>query len=851
MNSHPQKKRIVVLIAATGCLAAMTNALSAESVAAVDEQRVQFDPIFLADHSVDVGRFERPNAVLPGTYAVDLVVNNQPIARREVRFVADASNQRAHPCLTLSLLQAAGVDTHQLGLPATDAQDAQTQAEECIDLTRHIADAAVHYDAGEQQLTLSIPQAALRHTARGEVDPSLWSDGIRASLLRYDANVYRTTGGNSNDTTGYVGLVMGSNVGGWRLRHRASVNYREQISTHFDAIETYAQHDLTTWKSTLTLGDSYTNGSVFDSFQVRGVQLASDDRMYPNSLRGYAPVVRGVARTNAKVEVRQNGYAIYQTTVAPGAFTINDLNPTGYGGDLEVVITEADGSKQTYSMPYASVPQLLRAGRDRYSLVLGQYRSYHLSGNPPTVGQLVYQRGISNLLTGYTGAIGTDGYGAALVGAALNTNWGAFALDVTGARTSLPQGTSHTGESWRLSYAKILPQTDTSLTLAAYRYSTSGYYSLSDAMQARTGDETSIWNDDYRMRDRAQININQRIADYGSLYLMGSTTRYWTRSDRDTQYQLGYSGGTRWGSYTVSLQRTRDSYGEQNNQLYVSVSIPLGGGRSDRHPLFSSLNTSLTQDTHGGTSLQTNASGTTGVNNAWSYGMNVGYSSHNDNAVSLGGNGSYNGGKGSVNASASTSGNSSQFSLGASGSMLIHSEGITFGQAMDADSAIGLIKADGAAGAAVTNAAGVVLDQHGYAVVPYLTPYQANRLELDPQGVSDDVELESTSQDVVPRAGAVVKATFATQRGAPVILQVRKADGQVAPMGADVLDAQQRQVGVVGQGGMAFVRGVPDQGTLTVRWASAADAQCLFPYQRTSGNTGNAMACVNTPESTP
>ncbi|KYF17681.1 hypothetical protein AIZ04_25550, partial [Salmonella enterica subsp. enterica serovar Typhimurium] len=78
------------------------------------------------------------------------------------------------------------------------------------------------------------------------------------------------------------------------------------------------------------------SGELFDSTQFRGVQLASDDRMLPDSERGFAPVVRGVANSNAKVRISQNGLTIYETTVAPGAFEIDDLYPTGYGGDLIV-----------------------------------------------------------------------------------------------------------------------------------------------------------------------------------------------------------------------------------------------------------------------------------------------------------------------------------------------------------------------------------------------------------------------------------------------------------------------------------------------------------------------------------
>ncbi len=87
--------------------------------------------------------------------------------------------------------------------------------------------------------------------------------------------------------------------------------------------------------------------TIFDSVPFRGAQLASDDDMLPDSLRGYAPVIRGIARTNAQVIVKQNGYTIYQSYVSPGAFEIADMYPTGSSGDFDVTIKEADGSEQT------------------------------------------------------------------------------------------------------------------------------------------------------------------------------------------------------------------------------------------------------------------------------------------------------------------------------------------------------------------------------------------------------------------------------------------------------------------------------------------------------------------------
>lgn len=60
----------------------------------------------------------------------------------------------------------------------------------------------------------------------------------------------------------------------------------------------------------------------FDSVSFRGVQLASDDNMLPDSLKGFAPVVRGIAKSNAQITIKQNGYTIYQTYVSPGALKL-------------------------------------------------------------------------------------------------------------------------------------------------------------------------------------------------------------------------------------------------------------------------------------------------------------------------------------------------------------------------------------------------------------------------------------------------------------------------------------------------------------------------------------------------
>ncbi|EOX3204561.1 fimbria/pilus outer membrane usher protein, partial [Shigella flexneri] len=121
-------------------------------------------------------------------------------------------------------------------------------------------------------------------------------------------------------------------------------------------IITWIERDIIPLRSRLTLGDGYTQGDIFDGINFRGAQLASDDNMLPDSQRGFAPVIHGIAHGTAQVTIKQNGYGIYNSTVPPGPFTINDIYAAGNSGDLQVTIKEADGSTQIFTVPYSSVP---------------------------------------------------------------------------------------------------------------------------------------------------------------------------------------------------------------------------------------------------------------------------------------------------------------------------------------------------------------------------------------------------------------------------------------------------------------------------------------------------------------
>lgn len=263
-----------------------------------------------------------------------------------------------------------------VNVSAFPAFQALHEGETFTRIEKFIPDASSRFSFANQRLTLSIPQAAMNVQSRGYVDPSRWDDGVPAAFVDYyfsGAQIKNADEGESSRSN-YLNLRSGLNLGAWRLRNISSMQYDQQ-RRHWDTQSTWLQRDVRSLKSLLRIGDTYTTGDVFDSIQFRGVQLMSDDEMLPDSQRGFAPTIRGVAHSNAKVTVSQHGYVIYETFVSPGAFAISDLYPTSQSGDLEVKVTESNGAVRTFTQPYSAVPYMLREGRGKFSLSAGRYHS--------------------------------------------------------------------------------------------------------------------------------------------------------------------------------------------------------------------------------------------------------------------------------------------------------------------------------------------------------------------------------------------------------------------------------------------------------------------------------------------
>ncbi|WP_202300962.1 fimbria/pilus outer membrane usher protein [Dryocola clanedunensis] len=797
-----------------------TNAHAAETLPPQElAKNVEFSSSFLQledQSAVDLSRYANGANITPGTYSSAVYVNGDPVGNMDVT-LRERKDKTIYPCMTDTLLRQIPFRYDHLPAHFFD------KVGECGDLQQLLPEAIVQYDSNELRLNIQLPQLYVSDSARGSVSPELWDSGIPAAILGYNLNGYQSTSHGVENKSLYAGINAGLNVGAWYFRHNGSYNWDQNGRKKYESINTYMQRDIPALRARALIGQANTRGDVFDTLPFTGVKLATDERMLPESQRGYAPEIRGIARTNAKITVRQSGQVIYQTTVAPGAFLIDDLYPTGYGGDLSVTVEEADGTRQAFTVPYASVVEQLRPGSTRYEIVGGDLRNDYITDHI-ALYQGTVRHGITNNVTGYGGLQVSQNYYALLGGAALGTGIGAFSFDVTQARMHL-RGTDEVaspGQSYRLSYSETL--NNTNLSVAAYRFSSSGFMDFLTAQQTLNAVKHGYGEDSIsRSRNRFSLTASQGLADtWGQIYASGSVQDYWNKGGSDKQYQVGYNNSYGSVSYGISAGRTYSISGTEDTYL-LTMSMPLGRSDSSYRPQLSMM---LNHDSNGRTGEQATLSGTGGDEHQFSYSataMNTNQGVGTSGAL----NAQYRAPFTNLSAGWSGGRNYHSESLGANGTIVAHSGGVTLSP-YNSDT-FALIEAKGAAGATVSGYPGVHIDHFGYALVPYLDPYQMNNITLDPKGASEDVEMASTEKKVAPYYGAVVKVKYGTKSGTPILVNAT-VNGDPVPFGAEVLDAEGRSVGTAGQGGQIYARVEKDQGALTVRWGKNSAQTCKIRY---------------------
>lgn len=811
-----QKGMIIKMDFKTTSLIALLIYLVNYSANAQPSSFADFDPMFVQgggdQDKIDVSQYRYGNPINAGTYDLDVYVNDQYRGNIPLKFIGNNGKNDINKQLCVS--------TSLLSLFDLKKVFHEVTGRDCQQLSHFLPQASVRLDFSVLRLNVTIPQALVNARPEDYVSPDIWQAGTTAAFLSYDFNNYQYRYNNTEQSSNNLQLNGGINIAGWALRHDGSFFATTGTQSRYSAQRTYLQRDIVNLKARITLGDFVTNNTVMDSLSLRGVQIASDSQMLPQSERGFAPEVRGVANSNARIQIRQADNLIYETVVPPGPFNISNLYATGSQGSLNVKILESDGTSRTFIVPYAATSGMLRPGINQYQIAMGQYR-YGDKTFGENVFNGVYQVGLSNLLTANVGTILHRDYKSYLLGAGLNLPVGSLTTDITVAHSVLDNERKR-GYSLRNSYSVVSGTTGTNFSLAAFRYNSEDYYSLNNFMFKT--DKRYLESNDINYRSnpkkRYQVSVSQPFYQgFGSIYANIYRSTYWD-SGSDEQFQIGYSNTYKRISYDVGINKnlSDNRSSASDTQIYFHLSVPLGSDFSS--PSISLSNSYLKGQ---GNSMLAVLNGSAGEQRQFNYAVSSSMYSYQDNNFAV--SGGYNSPYARLQGSASGShGGNSQSSIGISGGVVGHKYGVTLANYLGDTFAI--VHAKDGKGAAMGNESNNQLDYWGNGIFNSLTPYEYNRIALNTQKVSPEVTFSSTGKDVVPRKNAIILVNFQTDAGIATLVNLLRPSGNEIPMGASIYNGD-KYIGDVAQNGQAFLKNIKDGTLLEVKWGNRA---CSFTF---------------------
>lgn len=757
-----------------------------------------------------VEAYLRHNGLSPGQYLTSIVWNEDRLDKRNLTYLLSKDNSALIPQFTKAELAELGVK-----VDAVAALQPLDDNAPVGDISEYIPGARYDFSPDTQVLQLHIPQQFRNTRLSGETNPANWDDGIPAIWSSYYVSGSHQQTDADSSRANWASLDSGVNIGPWRFRNTSNWG----SDSGWQSINTTLERDVKRLRSQFRAGQTSTNGELFDSVQMTGVTLETDTAMSPSGLQGFAPVVRGIANSDAKVTVKQNGYTIYQTNVSAGPFELRDLSQVTAGADLEVTVEEADGTQRSFIQASSSVPIMQREGALKYSVSAGKYRDVN-HGEEPAFGQATLIYGLPFGTTVYGGVLRASMYRAGLIGVGADLHrLGSFSLDLTQAQTAFADTRGKaTGQSWRAQYAKDFPATDTMLTLASYRYSTSGFYTFQEALDQRNGgydgNDMYSYRNAYNRRSRLQLNVSQSLNGWGSVYANAWQQNYWGMSGRERSVSLGYSSSWHGANWSVNYSLTKTPSTRDDRQFSLSLNIPLSRFLPEAWATYN-----LTSSKTGTATHQVGINGSLLEDNNLTYNLQQNYTRDNvGNGAYL--SSRYRASMGDFSTSYSYQKNSKQWGYSAQGSVVGHSHGVTLGRSVqDAFAVVHITDGDNVK---VESAQGIYTDAWGNAIVPTLTPYRRNTVTVNTHG-RDDIDIQDAAVDTIPTRGAVVAADFSARAGKRALLTLTHHRG-VVPFGAVL--SMEGMTAIVGEGGEVYVTGLKGTQAFTVQWGDTPEARC-------------------------
>lgn len=758
---------------------------------------------------IDFQQFSTAGYIIPGQYQMQLLVNNRNIGEFDVTYyVAEGSDSIV--CFSLQQIEAIGLKAESLQkvLESGNKQG-------CYDLLQ-LSGVTAQGSLSSYTLNLAIPQAYMDYVADGWDPPSRWDEGVNGIMLDYGTNVQHSHSSktNVNRTNLSAYGIVGLNISAWRLRADWQGQYSQADgaleSSTFDVNRIYSYRALPAMTAQLKVGEIDLGTSVFDSFQFLGASLTTDESMLPPNLRGYAPEVVGIARTNAKVIISQQGRTLYETQVASGPFRIQDLN-SYISGTLDVKIEEQDGTVQTFQVSTAAVPYLSRPGFLRYKLATGKVSSAQHIHDGPEFGSGEFSWGIDNNWSLFGGVLLSENYQSTAIGVGRDLfELGAMSVDMTHSRGNLSDDGIKSGSSYRLNYSKNFEEQRSQVTFAGYRFSEHDFMNMNDFLSA------SKEGVHYRGSQKELYTVVLSKQFEGSsigAYIDYTHQTFWNDHAREriSLSLSSYFDAMDWKGITSSMTAyTSQQSNIRDNGFYLSFSVPFGLAKSVGYSV-SGNKASSSHNLHFNNRIdeRNNYSLTAGVSSNGSDSVSGFYSHRGDNADM------------SVNASHQP-GSSSGIGLSLNGGLTATPQGLALHRVSGLGGSRIMVDTETVAGVPLNGfGPSTKTNQLGMAVLADVSSYYRTHTNIAVDELSDDVEvIGNPVRSVTLTEGAIGYQKFDMLNGSKRMMQIKRINSKYVPMAATIYNSKQQQIGMVADEGMVYLVGLQQGDSLQVRWGS-------------------------------
>lgn len=783
--------------------------------------------------NVDLSQFEKKGYIPAGHYLVRVQIDKNTLPQPyNLEWIASDTESGSSLCLTKEHLTSFGfADDFVASLQPLNPQG-------CLDFSQK-KELGIRLEKSSMTVMLTVPQAWMKYQAKNWTPPEFWDDGIAGVLLDYNvyASQYAPNDGDSSQSLSSYG-TLGFNLGAWRLRadYQYDQSFSDGKSEESDSSlpRTYLFRPIPSLASKLTIGQYDLNSDLFDTFHFTGASLESDEQMLPPDLRGYAPQISGIAQTNAKVTVSQNGRTLYQTTVAPGPFTITDL-VNSLQGQLDVTVEEEDGRKSTFQVGSASIPFLTRKNQVRYKTSVGKPTTTNQNDiNNPLFWSGEMSWGWLNNVSLYGGAIVTaDDYQATTGGIGFNLNsFGSLSFDVTRSEANLRDDNEgkQKGYSYRANYAKRFESTGSQITFAGYRFSDKEYVTMNEYIASREGDDSTS-----NEKESYVLSFNQYIAPLElNTYLSATRDTYWDDSST-TNYSLSVSHNFDIASFkniSASLAVSRVRWDDDDeNQYYFSLTLPLEQSRNVMYSLQRSGSDSASQ-----TASYYDSSDR---NNTWNMSVSATSDEFSDGEPSVRGGYQHYSPYGRLNVNGSVQPNHyNSVNVGWNGSFTATRHGAALHDYSSGNSSRVMVDSNGIPDVKVSNNNRTVTNAFGISVVPSISNYTTTTLMVDNSHLPEGVDVSNSVIRTTLTEGAIGYMALDATKGYQIVGVIRLEDGHYPPLGVTVTDKESgRDMGLVADDGYIYLSGVQENSVLQLKWADKA-CEIIPPNQsNTDGST--------------